>query len=285
MTDIAAALAGAGPGTGTGTGAGEGDGGTGAGTVEGDAGTPLHPAWMNGLGEEFRNDPDLNRYPTLEDFAKGAKETRAWARGRVPIPQDETGYRELGDKLRPAEAKDYEIPLPEGDTGAMADRFRTFAHDTGLPAPWAKAVAEFHNREQADALSKMGQTAKDELTAIELEYGAEGYNARLEAVSNLFRTVGIEGFEPANSLQQARGAGETMKFLFAMAEKTGELGKVDPHNVSLRLGSTTPQAAQAWIDQKMNDRAFMAQARIEGTNEYRQWKEHNLLASQPAKRA
>ncbi len=59
------------------------------------------PAWLSNAAEEYRSDPDINRYKTADDAAKGLKEMRAMARNRLPIPTDEAGFRELGEKLRP----------------------------------------------------------------------------------------------------------------------------------------------------------------------------------------
>jgi hypothetical protein len=203
------------------------------------------------MSDDLRNDPDINRYGTVEDLAKGLKETRAWARGRVPIPTDEAGFKELGEKLRPESADKYEVSVPEGVDPGMAEAFKAFAFETGLPAEWAKGVAEFNNQWVADAASKLQQKNSDEMTAIELDMGVAAYNQRLEAVGNMMARAGIEGFDAVQALEQAHGAGKAMQALFKLAESTGELAKVDPVNVEMRLGTMSPAMAKAEVDRML----------------------------------
>lgn len=208
------------------------------------------------------------------DLAKGYVETRKWAKGRVPIPTDEAGFRELGEKLRPESADKYEIPLPEGDDGALAGQFKQFAYDTGLPPQWAKSVAEFHNRAQAEALSKIAQQNSEGLKAIELDLGPVGYNARLDAVNNMLQAAGIEDFDAVTALTQTVGAEKTLRSLFTLAEKYGELEKVDTGSVELRLGITTAAQAQREIDRMFEDPATRAKLEDHGSPEYKRYEQY-----------
>jgi hypothetical protein len=230
---------------------------------------------MEGMPDELRNDPDLNRYKTAEDAAKAIKEIRAWGRGRIPVPaaDDEAGWRELGEKLRPAAASDYDIPVPEGQDGALADRFRQFAHDTGMPPRWAKATAEFHNRNMSDVVSAEAAKGIEAVKAIEIELGPEAYARRIEATSQMLRGVGIDIPDFAVALQRISGAGPALRGLFALSERTGELDKVDPGNISMRLGTMTPQQAKSAREQAMGDPAWMAKAKVAGTPEANKWRD------------
>ncbi|WP_225205084.1 hypothetical protein [Novosphingobium huizhouense] len=263
---------------GTGT-AGAGEGASGSG---GEQASSQYPAWMNGLADELRNDPDLARYGSVEDLAKGLKETRAWARGRVPIPQDDAGWKEFGEKLRPESADKYALEVPEGDSGAMAAEYRKFAFDEGIPARHAEATARFFNRVQAEQLSKIATTNQEELRALDLELGAHGYNVRLEATRAMLSAAGIDAESTdamVRALEQTHGAGKTLRALFTLAERTGELEKVDSTSVALNMGGMSPQAAQAEINKLMNDKAFMDKAGTKGTPEAAKWKRLNEAAA------
>lgn len=234
--------------------------------------------WLAPLADDLRTDPDLNRYETVADLARGMKETRNWARGRIPVPgaEDDAAWTELGEKLRPAKAEDYDIPVPEGDDGATAGRFREFAHETGIPARWAKAIAEFHNREQTEALSLLAARNREEMRALELEYGPAGYHGRLEAVNAMLQKAGIEGFEAVDALANSAGTGKALKALFTLAEKTGELAKVDGATVEMRLGTLTAAQAQAEINRMFNDAAIAPKLVESGSAEQKKYEQ--LLA-------
>lgn len=241
---------------------------------------PAAPDWMASLPDDLRSDADLVRYPSVEALAKGLKETRSWARGRIPIPQsnDESAWKELGEKLRPETIEGYEIPVPEGDGGETAAAFKDFAFDHGIPAHTAKAVAEFHNRAMEESLSKMATANKAELQGLELDFGAVGYNARLDAVNNMLASAGIEGFEAVDALANAPGVGvgKAMRALFTLAEKTGELAKVDGASVEMRMGTLTASQAQAEINRMFDDKDTADKLKDRSSPAYAKYQ--NLLA-------
>jgi hypothetical protein len=236
---------------------------------------PVAPAgWLSGLSDEnLRGNETLSRYQSVDDLAKAHVETTAWARGRIPIPTDEAGFRELGEKLRPESADKYDIPVPEGDDPALAERFKAFAHETGLPPAWAKSVAEFSNREAGEAMSKMAATNGAELKGLELDYGPVGYQARLDAVGNMFAKMGIDNFDAVTALEQSAGAGKALQAFFTMAESTGELAKVDTAGVALHMGTMTAAAAQKEVDSMFGNTETAAKLRDPGSAEAKKYKE------------
>lgn len=208
------------------------------------------------LPEEMRADDTLGRYKDIPSLAKGLLETREWARGRVPVPgtdATEEQWTEFTSKVRPAKAEDYEIAVPQGQSADFADRMRPVFHNIGLHARQAKALSEAYNQDIADQTSRLAQGNRDELTAIELEMGESAYNQRLTAVGNMMAELGFTDFRAIDALQASftsdgkPGAGQAMKLLFAMAERTGELAKVDGDTVDAHLGRMTAAQAQEAI--------------------------------------
>lgn len=249
----------------------------------GEPAAPALPEWMGSLPDDLRADQTLSRYKTVEELAKGFRETQSWARGRVAIPagDDEAGWNEFSQKMRPEKAEDYNIPA-NGDDTAMADAFRAFAHDKGFHPRYAQGAAEFFNQYSADMVSKQTAASKAEVTSIELELGPQAYAQRIEATANMLRTAGLMDEKDNDfvvGLTSAYGAGKVMKGLFALAEKTGELGKVDPTAIGLRSGSMSKEGAQGEIDRLKGDRDFMTKAFVKGSPEALRWKELNLRAA------
>lgn len=271
MSEVAGALGGAGGGGGGGGdqgGAGGAPGGVldgqqgGGGAAGGGAGggqqqqAPAAPAagadsWQaKFLPAELQNDETLGRYASVADMAKGFVETRAWAKGRVAIPgaDDQRGFEEFVGKVRPAKAEDYKIAAADGQPSETGEAFRKTFHDIGLHPMQAERLTAAWNQHASDIASQTAQRGKDELTAIELDLGPAAYTQRLTAAANMLKAAGIDGVELVPALEQAAGAGAAMKALFALAEKTGELAKVDGATVALNLGTMSATDAQKELD-------------------------------------
>ena len=247
---------------------------------------PAAAEWLGSLSDEtLRGDETLWRYKSIDDLAKGHLETLRWARGRVPLPaaDDAKGREDFVTKARPESWDKYEVSVPEGQGAERADAFKQKAHAIGL-MPWqAKELGDWSNAYEADAMSRMTQAAKDELTTREVNVGPAGFVRVNEAIANMFGQVdGVDGFDSAKvmqGLESAFGAGQTWDFLRWVATRTGELEKVDGASVDLRLGSLTPQNAQKKIEQLMGDKDFMAKAAVAGSAEQKQWNDLNKAAS------
>lgn len=232
------------------------------------------PEWLGTLTDEaLRGNEHLARYKSIDDLAKGHVETMTWARGRVPLPKadDAKGREDFVAKARPEKWEDYEVPIGDGQTDTTrADGFKQKAHALGL-MPWqAKELADWSNAYEGDAVSKMQQAAKDELTTREVNMGPAGFARGNQAITNMF--AGIEGVEPDKvmaGLESAYGAGATYDFLLKMAQKTGELDKVSGEDISLRLGTMTKSQAQAELTRLDADKDFFDKAKLKDSPEYK----------------
>lgn len=250
------------------------------------------PAWMETLPADspFRQNQDLLRLGSVEDVAKAYANTRAWAKDRIAIPTDDAGWNELGQKLRPENADGYKIDVPDGQDPTMANEFRKFAFDSGIPARYADATAQFFNQQSEAALSKLGSDNEAAVEALKVQYGPAGWAQRVEATNKMLAAVGIEA-DVADALAQVvsrdadgkpiAGAGKAVAALFKLAEATGELGKVDSTSVNLRLGTMSGAGAKAEIDRRSGDmsaegRRWMAEAAKPGTSESKTWNDLNM---------
>jgi len=231
------------------------------------------PTWQEKfLPPEMRADETLAAYKDPVDAFKALVETKKWARGRVAVPgaEDAAAFTEFAGKVRPEKAEDYKILGPDGKTSETGEAFRAKFHELGLHPIQAEGLTKAWNQYQSDVVSKTKQAAQDELTAVELELGPQAYNQRVTAVENMFRNMGIEDLDVVAGLEQAAGAGKTMRALFTMAEKTGELAKVDGASVELKMGTMSAKAAQAELDSMSynTDPAFQAKLTDRNSPEY-----------------
>lgn len=213
------------------------------------------------LSDDLKADETIGRYNSIEDMAKGLIETRTWARGRVPIPPakieadaDKAAFTDFIGKVRPEKAEAYEIPVPEGQPTETADFFRGKFFERGLHPEQARGLAADWNQYLSDQVSAKKQAGKNELTAIELDMGTPAYNQRIEAVGNMLEGMGIEVGDLVPALEQLSGAGAAIKSLFAMAERTGELAKVDGKTVDIQTGNMSAESAQAELDRQNANR-------------------------------
>jgi hypothetical protein len=248
---------------------------------------PAFPEWQTKLTDEtLRTNETLARYATVDDVSKALVETVTWARGRVPLPKadDEKGRADFIAKARPESPDKYEIPLREGDTDTTrADAFKAKAHELGL-MPWqAKELADWSNNFEGDALSKMGQAAKDQLKEREMNLGPAAYSRAEEAIANMFDGIeGVERDKVLAGLESAYGAGPAFDFLLEQARKTGELDKVDGAAIALRLGTMNPQQAQEEINRLMGDSDFMTKAQDPKSAEGQRWEQLNAIVARGA---
>ncbi|GGO95021.1 hypothetical protein [Stakelama pacifica] len=202
------------------------------------------------LSAELKGDETLARYGSIDEMGKALIETQRFARGRVAIPAADNpdAFAEFASKIRPEKAEDYKIGDAEGNQTEMGEAMRPVFHEVGLHPLQAEKLSSAWNQYQADVVSKQAQQGRDEMNAVEFEFGPAAYNQRLAATENMLKEAGIDIGDLTTGLEQTVGAGKTLRALFALAEKTGELSKVGDAQTQLRMGSMTPQQASDEID-------------------------------------
>ncbi|MEB3213163.1 MAG: hypothetical protein VKL39_17560 [Leptolyngbyaceae bacterium] len=251
--------------------------------------TPAMPPWMEGLPPELREGDaaqTLARYATPADVAKGLIETQKFARGRValPDPADPASVVSFVERARPEKPEAYSFGLKEGETSNTAEAMRGVFFEAGVQTWQADRIAAGFNDFLAAETQKAAQAGKDELTALELELTTPAYQRRKQAAINMLQAM--PGFEQEKAgaaleaLERGAGARAAMELLFTLAERTGELEKVDPTDIALSGGTLTPAQARAEQDKMASDPAVFAKAQEKGTPEYNRWKQLNQIQAQ-----
>lgn len=235
---------------GAGADAGEAGGGAGGGGGGGGAG----PEWLAGLPDDLKGDATLGRYANIEALARGHVETRKLLSNRLAVPQADAPAEEWGkvfDALgRPAEAKDYEIPLPEGmQASGIADAFRPVAHQLGLLPAQAKGVVEFYNKLNTD-LDAAGQAQIDALKGE-----IPDYDGKIALAKSAVAKLGLSD-EFLTAAENRFGTAELIKGFIKLGELVGEHGRVDGEGgaITANLANAEAQLTELQKDKNWRDK-------------------------------
>jgi hypothetical protein len=257
-----------------------GDGGSGQGTgQQGGAGAGAGSGQQGGQAAAF----DWNTTITDEGVrgwvtSKGFKDPAALAQSalnqekllgvpadqiiRMPKDDNADAWNAVYDRLgRPKDAKDYGLPVPEGDKGEFAATAASWFHEAGLNGKQARAVATKWNEfvaAQTKAHTEATQARDaDQLKALKSEWGPQ-FDAAMGLVDKAAATFGIPA-EGVAALKDKLGPAVTAKILHSIGSKLGVEGEFvggEGNRGSNNFGAMTPEQAQAEIRAKRNDAAF-----------------------------
>lgn len=216
------------------------------------------PAWLAGLTkDELKGEKSLANFKSVDDLAEGYLETKRLASSKVTLPKadDPESFARFAAAVRPEGADKYTIEVPEGQNGDFAEAMRPVFFEAGLLPQQVDALVKANNAFQAEAHAAIEQKGADEIAALEAEMGKEDFARGKQAAIQMLNRLGVEiSFE--NDLARMVGTGNTLRTLFALAEKTGELGRVHGDDVALALGNLTGEKALAAAQAMVRDSAI-----------------------------
>lgn len=204
------------------------------------------PNWIDSLPQELRGEAALANFRSIDELARGYVETKKLASSKVTLPRadDPESFTRFAAAVRPESADAYDFNLPEGEQSPFADFMRPKLHEAGLHPRQAAILIEANNayaRQQQEAAEQAG---RDELDALAAEIGGNQFERSKQAAAKMLDKLGVPiSFE--TDLARFVGAGNTLRLLFDIAERNGELGKVDYRDVDLALGNLKGDAARA----------------------------------------
>ena len=202
------------------------------------------PEWMSGLPDALKADKSLMNFKSVEDLAGGYVETKRLASSKVTLPKDDDpdSLTRFAAAVRPEDAAAYEIEVPEGQPSNFADTMRPVFHEAGLLPQQVAMLVKANNEFAQTMAAQADQKGADELTALKAEMGDAEYQRGMQAAVNMLDRLGVKpDFE--NDLARVIGTGNTLRTLFSMAERMGELGRVDANDVNLAMGNLKGDAA------------------------------------------
>lgn len=260
-------------------GGGQGGGGQGGGGQEQQQQGGGEPTWRDKfLSENLRGNEALANYKTIDDLATAHIETQKWARGRVAIPAADNvdAFTEFASKVRPEKAEEYKILGANGEPSEFGESFRSVFHDVGLHPIQAERLTAAWNQRETDILSKQTQAGRDDVLAVEMDLGPQAFNMRVAATDTMLKGLGIDIADIVPALEQVSGAGKALRALFTLAERTGELAKVDGATTQMRMGAMNASQANDEIDRMDKDPAIRAKVADKNSPEYA--KRNQLMA-------
>lgn len=257
-----------------GQGGGGGSGGAGGDGSGGGQGGGAAPSWRDSLPDALKGDASLANFTDVAALAQGYVETKRTATARIPDFTSEAGLKAFADAVRPADAAGYEIPVPEGQPTVLADAFRKFAHERGMPPAWAKDTAEFFNTQTAQLIEAETASNIADVEKFKGEIGAAKFGAKLEAVQRMLPQMGVTlSDEALTQLDSKLGSANLLKFMFAVHDRIGDPAPIENGagaGSASGLAQTPEQAKTAW-DEKRADPAWRKAAMKEGTPENKEY--------------
>jgi len=201
----------------------------------------------------------VKSYSNLEKLATNHETTVA-----IPGPDADAEvmgafYNRLG---RPEESSGYDLPVPEGDDGKMAEWASGVFHEAGLTAKQAALVSEKWN-EHVGGLVASGeeqntQSATDAEAELRREWGA-AYDQKIKGIDQAAASLNMTA-EHLTGLRATMGPSAAMRFVDGLAGKMGEAptdagGRTEtgintPAMASVKLGQLMmdPNWADAWMN-------------------------------------
>ena len=170
---------------------------------------------------------------------------------RVELDQ---GYTKLG---RPADAKGYNIPVPDGSPTEMAEWAKSVFHEAGLSQRQAAAISAKWNELGASVsqqnVQAQQQAIKDQETKLQLEWG-HAYDKNDAIAARAIDALGLQR-EQLSALTRSLGFDGAMKMFASIGEKLGESEFVSGDNSS--NSPVTPNQAQSRINQLQQDKDWV----------------------------
>lgn len=209
--------------------------------------------WFQQLPEEMRADKQLENFKDkpVSELAKGYVETKKLARSRVGLPTegDDASFQRFVAAVRPESADAYKIELPEGADAAFGDAMRPVFHDIGLLPQQASRLVEANNKFAQDQAKARAKRETDAISGLKAEIGEAQFEQKKAAAAKLFDQIGVPGeFDDViakmlGSVTGDQGGATFMRLAFELAERSGELDRLEAGDVDIAIGSMTPQQA------------------------------------------
>lgn len=200
----------------------------------------------------WRNPEDaVSGYINLEKFLGADKAGRG-----LVLPKDDNPdeWGQIYDKLgRPKSPEEYNLQVPEGDTGEFAQMAAKTFHELGLTAKQAEALSGWYN-EQSQTMMQAQQDAvlqasEAEIESLRQEWGPQ-FDDKVAAGQRAAREFGVDA-DTLGKIEASVGARAMIDFFSQVGQLIGE-DKFISGESSGKFGMS-PEAARSRISQLKSD--------------------------------
>ncbi len=207
---------------------------------------PALASWMETLPDELKGDKTLQRFKSVDELAAGLVERQKMLGNRIELPKadDPDSFSRFAAAIRPEKADDYTIAVPEGEDASFAESMRPVFHDAGLHPLQVEKLVAANNQYVAAQKAALAEAGQRELADLEAGMGKQEFAAMKAATNAWLTRMGIP-VKFDTDLERLVGAGNSVRLLFDIVRRTGELGKVDDAEMALAMGTMTPEQARA----------------------------------------
>lgn len=190
-------------------------------------------AWYESMPEDMRGlvetkgwqkpEDAIQSYTNLEKLMGADKAGRG-----VVLPKEDADPSEwdaVYDRLgRPKSPDEYNIPVPENDTGEFATVAKQKFHELGLTAKQAESLAEWYNSQasemQSQQMNAMSMNAEAELETLKKEWGPQ-YDANIESARRATKQFGVEA-ETLEKIENSVGTRKMLEMFSNIGKGLGE---------------------------------------------------------------
>ena len=252
------------------------DGGFGAAAgATGEVYAPVADSWHSGFDQETvgwldaRGLTKLSEKEALPALVKGFRDTQKFvgtpAEKLLKLPDfdkaDKVELDQFYNKLgRPAEAKDYNIKVPEGVPTEFSEWAKGMFHEAGVNSRQAEQIAskwnEYISGAEGQSKEAQQQQVKDQEASLKHEWG-DAYDKQMSIAKNAATSMGFTP-EKVDALQSALGYDGVMKMMASIGEKIGESGFVSGDSSTSFNGALTPAQAVSKISVLQGDKEWTA---------------------------
>ncbi len=190
--------------------------------------------WYDNLGPDYKNDPEVTKYKSLEEYVKGNREVRKMiGKDKLVVPTDKSTPEEVNEfykKLgRPGEVSEYTTPdfdMPEElkISDAQLEAYKKTAFDAGVTQKQYETLLGMQRQMTLDAYNKELENVKAMAgkteTSLRTEYGA-AYESKIDGAQRVINTFfkGQQMHKAFSALQNDEGF---VKAMVAISENLGE---------------------------------------------------------------
>jgi hypothetical protein len=224
-------------------------------------------AAIEGIPDDLKVDPTINRYEKPVEFIKAHLELRKVASSKLAVPAADAApeawnpvYDALGRPKTPAEYDFGLEALPDNADDAaktaraeMTKRYADLMHPLGLNNAQAKALVAADIARINEATKAYFAKGDAEIDALKAEMGADYEPQKAAAHKMLVQLFGEETAGFADALETKVGSAALLKGMMKLAKVAGEHIRVDGLGGDFKDGGENPQAQ---LDARMADKSW-----------------------------